>query len=297
MAPTQFRPETLLRKYRIKHRLTRNLLSECFGTFLLLFIGTSIIAQLILSREKLNTWIQINIGWGLAITFSVYAVHKLSGGHLNPAISLVMWTFGHLKFFEFILYSIVQVIGAFIGAWATYLEINIFSLFSYAINEFDGGTRTAFGPNGTANIFATYPAEYLTVFGAYIDQIVGTGFLAFFVAAITDKRNKIPGWTHPMFFGFLVLLIGTCFGMNIGYPLNPARDFGPRIFTYFIYGSQVFTHPYSTWFLVPIIAPMVGAVSFAWAYHLFLGMHIPNEEYDVVHQNELEDREAIMIKK
>lgn len=72
-------------------------------------------------------------------------------------------------------------------------------------------------------------------------QVVGTGFLALFVASIIDKRNKIPAWTHPLLFGLGVLLIGTCYGMNVGYPINPARDFGPRIFTLFIYGTEVFT--------------------------------------------------------
>ncbi|VDK29987.1 unnamed protein product [Gongylonema pulchrum] len=74
------------------------------------------------------------------------------------------------------------------------------------------------------------------------------------------------------------MLIGTCFGMNVGYPINPARDLGPRLFSLVVYGKEVFTHPYRTWFLVPIIAPMTGAMVFGWAYHICAGMHIPDDE-------------------
>lgn len=72
-------------------------------------------------------------------------------------------------------------------------------------------------------------------------QIVGTGLLAFCVLMIIDPRNKIPSAAHPLLFGISLLVIGCAFGWNCGYPLNPARDFAPRLFTYLIYGKNVFT--------------------------------------------------------
>lgn len=76
----------------------------------------------------------------------------------------------------------------------------------------------------------------------YLFQMVGTGFLAFFVAFVIDKRNKIPVWIRPLYFGIALMVIGTSFGYNVGYPINPARDFGPRLFTFFVYGPEVFTY-------------------------------------------------------
>uniref|UniRef100_A0A1I7XPM9 Cation_ATPase_C domain-containing protein n=1 Tax=Heterorhabditis bacteriophora TaxID=37862 RepID=A0A1I7XPM9_HETBA len=70
--------ERLRKKFHIKNASLRNALSEFFGTALLLFIGLGIVMQFILSNEKLNTWIQVNIGWGFAIAFCVYATSQTS---------------------------------------------------------------------------------------------------------------------------------------------------------------------------------------------------------------------------
>ncbi|RCN28332.1 hypothetical protein ANCCAN_25924 [Ancylostoma caninum] len=88
-----------------------------------------------------------------------------------------------------------------------------------------------------------------------------------------------------MIFGFLVMMIGTAFGMNLGYPINPARDFGPRLFSVFTHGLGVFSTPYPSYFLAPIIGPLVGALLGGWLYQVSLGMHIP---YDATMQ-ELEE--------
>ncbi|EPB74800.1 hypothetical protein ANCCEY_06107 [Ancylostoma ceylanicum] len=119
-----------------------------------------------------------------------------------------------------------------------------------------------------------------------IQRVAGTALLMFFVCVIIDKRIAIPGWVHPFLFGFVVIMIGTSVGMNVGYPINPARDLGPRIFMLFIgYGSQAFTyHDYYFW--IPIIAPLVGAVLAAWTYHLFIGCHIPDPKPVVLSMDE-----------
>ncbi|VDM98821.1 unnamed protein product, partial [Onchocerca ochengi] len=113
-------PEIVRNFIHIKSKLIRNALAECVGTFILLFIGTSIIAQLHLSHGTINSWVQINVGWGFAITISVTSVSHLSGGHLNPAISALFLSMGMLDIVSFVVYIIFQHIGAFLGAAATY---------------------------------------------------------------------------------------------------------------------------------------------------------------------------------
>ncbi|KHN83605.1 Aquaporin-9 [Toxocara canis] len=286
-----FTPDLLRRKCRIRNKLGRNSLAEFFGTFLLIYIGLSIVAQYLLTHERVNVWININVGWGFNIVFSVLTVQNLSGGHLNPAISLLMYTFGELELLHLFAYCVAQMLGAFLGAAATYYT------YLDAINAYEKGplNRTVVGATATAAIFSTYPASHLSMSGAYVDQIAGTAMLALFACAIIDKRNKVPSCAHAVLFGFVVLLIGCTFGMNVGYPINPARDLAPRIFSYFIYGRQVFTHPYPSWFLVPVIGPCVGAVVGGWMYHAFSGIHIPDEgedKYQAVDQDELKAKNA-----
>ncbi|ULU05199.1 hypothetical protein L3Y34_017724 [Caenorhabditis briggsae] len=252
--------------------LWRNLISEFFGTFLLCFIGLSIVFQFHAGGGKTTEWIGVNIGWGFAIMFAVMATARMSGGHLNPAVSLLLWSLGHLKLAWVPLYAIAQTAGAFVASLAMY------SYYYEQFDAFDGGNRSILGATGTAGCFASYPSPNLGVWGPYIDQCVGTGVLAYFLCVVIDERNQIPKIWHPMFFGFLVMMIGTGFGMNIGYPINPARDLGPRLFSYFIYGPGVFHSPYPNYWIAPALAPFVGALVGGWFYHLSLGMHNPDIE-------------------
>uniref|UniRef100_A0AAU6SI65 Aquaporin 1 n=1 Tax=Steinernema monticolum TaxID=90984 RepID=A0AAU6SI65_9BILA len=259
--------EVLRNKIRIKNPLIRNLLAEFLGTLMLLFFGTSIVAQFILSGEKLNTWIQINVGWGFAIAFCVYATAKTSGGHLNPAISLAMVTLGRLPLVHFFLYTIVQTLGALIGSGLMY------AVYYEAIQANSNITDKE-----KIMLFTSYPRDYVTWTGAFVDQAVGTGFLAFFVCVVIDKRNKIPDVVHPLFFGFILMTIGMAFGINLGYPINPARDFGPRILASMIVSKEAFTILNGYYWIAPAFAPFFGAVSAVWFYHVGFGAHLPDPE-------------------
>jgi glycerol uptake facilitator-like aquaporin len=97
--------------------------------------------------------------------------------------------------------------------------------------------------------------------GGVIDQIVGTALLVMGLFALTDEKNAaIPRYLIPAAAGALVLLIGATFGFNSGYAINPARDFGPRLFTAIAgWGGEVFRAG-GGWWWVPIVAPIAGAL-------------------------------------
>jgi len=258
--------EILRNKIRIRNPLIRNLLAEFLGTLMLLFFGTSIVAQFILSHEKLNTWIQINVGWGFALVFCVYATANTSGGHLNPAISLAMVTLGRLSLMHFFLYTIVQILGALCGSGLMYTVY------------YDAITNIKLTEREKIMLFTSYPGAHLSWTGAFLDQFVGTGFLAFFVCVVIDKRNKIPGIVHPLFFGFILMAIGMAFGFNLGYPINPARDFGPRILAAMLVSKEAFTIMNGYYWIAPLLAPCFGAVFAVWFYHIGFGAHLPDTE-------------------
>ncbi|WKY09718.1 hypothetical protein Q1695_002237 [Nippostrongylus brasiliensis] len=280
-------PERVRAHIHIRNPLVRNCLSEFFGSFMLLFIGLTTIMQLILSGEKMNTWTQINFGWGLGVGFCVYICAKTSGGHYNPAVTMTMVTFGKLPISHFFLYFVVQTAGAFLGAAVGYI------LYYEQFDHFDGGVRAILGPNGTARCFCSVPDPHISNLTCFFDQICGTGLLVFFVAVIIDKRNKIPEAAHPWLFGFVLVMVGCCMGLNLGYPINPSRDLGPRIFATFIYGTELWTiHNYYFW--IPIVAPCIGAPMAAWMYHVCVGAHIPDDDEDALAAEHTQEDEPLV---
>ncbi|OZC10053.1 channel protein, MIP family [Onchocerca flexuosa] len=241
------------------------------------FLGISIVHQFDLSHKQLNTWIQINLGWGFTIMFCVYTCSKTSGGHLNPAISLMFYTIGKLPLAHVLYYIIAQVLGAFVDQ--TYHVL--------------GNARIVAGPNGTASLFTSMPAPHLSNTIAFWDQFVGTGFLALFACVIIDKRNEIPSYMHALLFGLLVAMIGMAFGMNLGYPINPARDFAPRVFAAMIgYGWEVFSY-HNYYFWIPILAPCFGAIAAAWSYFIFVGFQIPDQPPSYMKENKSDADEIL----
>jgi glycerol uptake facilitator-like aquaporin len=108
--------------------------------------------------------------------------------------------------------------------------------------------------------------------GGFVDQIVGTALLVGVIFGITDSRNSpAPAGLAPVVVGLLVVLIGATFGFNSGYAINPARDFGPRLFTFVGgWGAEVFRAGHGWWW-VPVVAPCIGAVLGGWVYDVFVG--------------------------
>ena len=246
----------------------REAAAEFFGTFILIAFGVGVVAQTVLSKNANGSVLAINIGWGIAVMLGIYASGGVSGAHLNPAVTVALAVHRQFPWSKVLPYTLAQVAGAFVASavvYATYRE---------ALFAFDGGTRLVEGATATAGIFATYPQAYLSIAGGFVDQVVGTMLLMAGVLAVTDQRNVAPpAWLTGPLVGLIVVGIGVAFGFNAGYAINPARDFGPRLFTFVAgWGSGVFTAS-NGWWWVPIAAPIVGAILGAWLYDTFVNKH------------------------
>ena len=241
--------------------LTRELAAECLGTFLLIVFGVGSVAQAVLSQQALGTTLSINICWGLAVMIGAYASAGVSGAHLNPAVSIAFAAFRDFPWRKVGPYAAAQTLGAFLASAVVYLT------YREALDAFDQGVRAVGGATGTAGIWATYPQGYLSILGGFVDQVVGTALLLIGLFALVDARNAaLPTWVIPLGAGLLVLLIGATFGMNSGYAINPARDFGPRLFTAVAgWGGEVFRAG-NGWWWVPVIAPPIGGLLGAFVY-------------------------------
>ena len=254
--------------------LWRELLAEFFGTFILIVFGVGVVAQVVLSRSTAGSYLSINVAWGLAVAMGCYVSAGVTGAHLNPAVTLALAAHRRFPWNHMLPYAVAQIAGAFVASAVVYLT------YHEALNAFDGGVRQVVGASGTAGIWATYPQPFLSVFpGGFIDQIVGTALLVAVIFGISDPRNAPPPTgLAPVVVGLLVVLIGATFGFNSGYAINPARDFGPRLFTFLAgWGSGVFTAG-NGWWWVPIVAPLVGGVAGGWIYDLLIGRRFPEHQ-------------------
>ena len=242
----------------------REAAAEFFGTFLMIAFGVGVVAQTVLSKNANGSFLAINIGWGLAVMLGIYASAGVSGAHLNPAVTVALAVHRQFPWGKVLPYSLAQIAGAFAASAVVFLT------YREALSAFDGGVRAVDGVTATAGIWATYPQPFLSIGGGFVDQVVGTMLLMAGVLAVTDQKNVgAPAWFTGPLVGLLVIGIGVAFGFNAGYAINPARDFGPRLFTYLAgWGHPVFTAGGGWWF-----APIVGAILGAWLYDAFINKH------------------------
>jgi glycerol uptake facilitator protein len=249
----------------MNNRLLAELIAECFGTFILVAFGDGVVAMVILfghgtPGEIVNGgFTNITLAWGLGVTMGIYLTAKISGAHLNPAVTLALAAFRGFPWRKVIPYSVAQTIGAFLAAAHVYLN------YRPAFLRFDPLLEK------TAGVLTTFPAFPEMPAAGFLDQVIGTALLMLMICAFIDEENLAPPqWLGPLLVGLVVVVIGMSFGGMHGYAINPARDFGPRLFTALMgfanNGLTDGTHRY----LVPLIAPLIGGLAGAGAYDLFV---------------------------
>ncbi|NXA88527.1 AQP10 protein, partial [Melanocharis versteri] len=224
------------RRLRIRNQLVRECLAELISTFMLIIITLAGIAEKTTSSEMKGNLVTTYLAGALAVMAGIYTAGGVSGAHMNPAFSLAMCLMERLPWWKFPIFVVVQILASFISAGAVYI------LYYDAIWYYGNGTLTVYGPRETASIFATYPADYVSITNGFVDQVIGTGVLIVVAIGIMDRRNKgVPEGLEPVAVAMLVLGIESSMGANCGCPLNPARDIGPRLFTYVAgWGPEVF---------------------------------------------------------
>ncbi|XP_078392668.1 aquaporin-10-like [Cetorhinus maximus] len=265
---TSSRLKRLRKKLRIKNKLVRECLAEFAGVYLLILMGSASVAQVVLFFNRKGDYLSIAFGYASGVLFGIYASKGISGAHLNPAVTFSLCVLGRFPWKKLPFYTAAECLGSFTAAATT------FCLYYDAIFEFSQGNLTVRGPRGTAGIFATYPVEYLSLSNGFITEIIGTAVLLICILCIGDAKNAgAPAFLQPPLVATSVFTIGICMGASTGYAINPARDFGPRLFTYVAgWGTEVFTAG-NGWWWIPIVAPLLGGSLGSLAYVLLIEMH------------------------
>lgn len=237
-----------------KNSYIGELAAEFFGTMVLLLFGAGVVAQVVAGGSSLGDHDSIAWAWGIGVILGVYVSGRLSGGHINPAVTIALAAFQGFPWRKVAPYVIAQTAGAFVAA--------IIVRFNYAnyIDMVDPGHTYK-----TQIIFSTLPgngAADISITTAFFDQIIGTAILVFIVFALINAKNNPPlSNLAPVVIGLVVVGIGMAWGANAGYAINPARDFGPRLASYITGYATAWTDQNGTpyWWL-PIVAPIIGGL-------------------------------------
>ncbi len=251
-------------------RLMPALAGEFFGTFVLVFFGVGAVQAAVATGAQSGLW-QVAVVWAIAVSLGIYTAAALSGAHINPAITFTMAVWDRFPVSRVIPYWVAQVAGAAVAALVLY------AMFAEAILEFErqrGLLRGGPGSELSAMVFGEYfpnPAVFgtdeqawrvVSERSAFIAEMVGTAMLAFIVGTVTNERNhaRPPGAGQAIMIGVGVAAIISVVAPLTQAGLNPARDFGPRLVSFFLgWGEIAIPGPRGGWFTVYILAPIVGA--------------------------------------
>lgn len=231
---------------------SQKLVAEALGTFGLVFFGcgTAIFGGGLFATA---------VAFGLSILVAVVTIGKISGAHLNPAVSFAMFADGRMSFADFISYSISQCVGAFCA-----------SLCHLIIIACDANS-TIGGCNFGANLFGETKSggsEYLTsinFFGALVVEIILTAVFVTVVLSVTASREEHTQKNAGLFIGMALTFVHLI-GINLtGTSVNPARSLAPAIFAV---GATDWYSILQLW--VFIVGPMAGAFIAAMIYGSFI---------------------------
>jgi len=262
--------------------------AEFIGTFILVFFGVGSVHVAVLTGALAGLG-QVAAVWGVGIALAIYATGSISGAHMNPAITLVFAALRRFPPARILPYVASQLAGAMAAAAVLY------ALFGGCIADFEaahGLVRGGPGSELSAMMYGEYfpnPAMVqgehptlggITMTGAMAAEGIGTALLAFFVFAMTDRRNggRPNGTFAALFIGLAVAVIISILAPLTQAGLNPARDFAPRVLAYFAgWGPIAIPGPRGGFFTVYILAPVIGAMAGAAAYQFIVRPGLPAE--------------------
>ncbi|GAB1603720.1 aquaporin-9 [Argonauta hians] len=249
---------------RIHNQLARELLAEFLGTFVLAAFVFGWNAEVILKRN-----VNHNISAGIGLCIAIIIAGQVSGGHMNPVVTLSFCLIGKTKFKKLFPYSLAQTLGAFIVALLQYGIIYDSMLYH---NKGEGSSV-----DDRNYIFSSFPLEEVTTRSAALNQIIAAFLLVIGILAITDSDNiQCTPIIKAISIGGLLIAIIASFSLN-ECAINPAIDVAGRVLLAAMSGnSAVFSYRNYGWFCVPIFLPFIGSVLATAVYHGFICFHRPD---------------------
>lgn len=252
--------------FAIKSLHARECLSEFLSTLIYIAFGLGVNAQYVLSKAAAGDYTSVTIAWGVGVMMAMHVGGGVSHSHLNPAITIALAVFGVFPWRKVPGYVVSQVLGAFVGS------LMIYTMYYQFIHLGDPHKTAA-----TSIIFHTHPNQYINHNGAFLTEMFATMIFLICLLSLVDEKNRptvVPSF--PACTGILVVGIGMCFSLGSSAALNPARDFGPRVMLAMVGYDGIFSAN-NTYFWIPIVAPIIGAILGCAIYLLFIMAHHPDK--------------------
>lgn len=255
-------------------------LAESAGTFILVFFGTGVVHAAVLTQTQSGLW-QVAVVWGAAVGLAIYAAGAVSGAHINPAMTIAFAVKRGFPARKIPHYIVSQLLGAVLAA------VLLYAIFNGPLRAFEQNNNIVRGQPGSelsAMVYGEYfpnpavakslgwSADVVSHTAAFLAELTGTGLLAFFVFALTDKRSSAPKAGQAVLIGLTIAALISVIAPLTQACFNPARDFGPRLVAYMAGWKQIaIPGPRGGFFSVYILAPIAGSVVGATLYEILVG--------------------------
>ncbi len=218
---------------------SQKLVAEFLGTFGLVFFGCG--TAIFTNANVVAT----ALAFGLSIVIAAYTIGKISGAHLNPAVSFAMFFDGRMSLSDAIAYSVSQIVGS---VCASLCHLIIVACSELPIKS------CGFGANSFGG---------LNFFGAFLVEVIMTAVFVLFILSVTASKDEGTKTHAGLFIGAALTFVHLIGIPLTGTSVNPARSIGPAIFGAFATNGKSLLH-----MLVFIIAPMCGAFVAALIYSM-----------------------------
>ncbi|KAL2860107.1 aquaporin-like protein [Aspergillus pseudodeflectus] len=244
----------------------RQELAEWLGVTVAMTLGLCAGLSTFTSQNQAGTFPSLAAAWGFAFMIAIYVAGGVSGGHLNPAITISMAVWRGFPTRRCFTYILAQVLGAITAsgiAYAIYHDSIVNSASIDAVPQAQSATKQA---------MVTVPKEFVHPAAAFFTEFIGTAILLGVIMALGDDTNAPPGAGMQAFIiGLLITVLVLAMGYTTGGCFNPARDFGGRLVTVMAgWGGDMFTEYHAWWVWGPWVADIAGGLFGGFVYDLVI---------------------------
>ncbi|PKY03256.1 aquaporin [Aspergillus campestris IBT 28561] len=250
---------------KIRHYM-REPLAEWLGVTVAVSLGLGASLSWVTSQGQAGSFVSQCVTWGFGFMLAIYMTGGVSGGHLNPAITISMSVWRGFPAKKCVTYVLAQLLGAITAGGIVYAIYHDAIVLTAAQNKVDQNASPA------AQAMFTQPKSFVSPATAFFNEFFGSAILMGTILALGDDTNAPPGAGMQAFIvGILITILCLAFGYNTGGCFNGARDFGPRLVAVMAgWGGHLFREYHAWWVWGPWVADIFGMLFGAFIYDLMI---------------------------